>query len=143
MNIRTLKSFAVLLGVSLGVSSFAAGSSIQQQETAGGTLVLSNLGGDDEANQSNTTQDAPADAGQVPTSRSNVAPQGVVAPGSMPVVAKIAGPFSETADDTASRSAKYRDTMVNLPLLPNGRPANPAIQRRYLMVKKGDYVGGN
>jgi hypothetical protein len=143
MNIRTLKSFALLLGVSLGVSSFAAGSSIQQQETAGGTLVLSNLGGDDEVNQSNSTQDASADAGQIPTPRSNVAPQAMGTLGSTPAVAKTAGPLSETADDSASRSAKYRDTMVNLPLLPNGRPANPAIQRRYLMVKKGDYVGGN
>ncbi len=74
------------------------------------------------------------------------APTDTVAAVSGPSVAKpVTAPVSVLDSPTAlsARLAQYRDLMLNEPLLANGQPANPAITRRYKMVNKGNYVGGN
>ena len=119
-----------------------AGSAIQEQETSSGSVVLSNLDGDDTWDPA-----APAQSGPVNPVQTYGNSSGVSAPSSVRLEPESVAPIpadaaSETAGDGANRSAKYRDNMLNPPLLPNGRPANPAIQRRYLMVKKSDYIGG-
>ena len=148
----------IVRGLTLGMvlslvsSVFAAGAAIYQREAANGVVELSNLGGDEE--ESPLVVEAPlpeikaasasrdrADSAAAPASSVNV--QKSAAPAPTLVTAPVDASKPDAPDGLESRSAQYRESMLNPPLLPNGRPANPAIQRRYLMVKKSDYVSGN
>ncbi len=137
MNVRFGHVFVFCLLSSVVGICTAAGNVIQQQETSSGSLALSNLDGDDAGDPATPAQSAPVEPIQAPGSVSSVKLE------SEPRAATPADAANETSGGSTDKSAKYRDNMLNLPLLPNGRPANPAIQRRYLMVKKSDYIGGN
>jgi hypothetical protein len=139
--------------LTLGSTTFAAGPAIYQRESANGAVELSNLGGEDE--ESKLLLEAPQpDVKPVSPVRAGADSAVNLASGSdaqKPPPPEVSKPASAPVDTStpestgvlSSRLEQYRQTMLNPPLLPNGRPANPAIQRRYLMVKKSDYVAGN
>lgn len=148
----------IVIGLALGMaltlvgSVFAAGPGIYQREAANGAVELSNVGGEDEGSQllmeTPRPDVKPANATRNMTdSAAVVAPaletQKSAAQATNLSTAPVATTSSDSPEVLASRLAQYRESMLNPPLLPNGRPANPAIQRRYLMVKKSDYVSGN
>jgi hypothetical protein len=60
------------------------------------------------------------------------------APSTAPTTVATAGP-PETPEALAARWAAYRDLMVLAPRLANGQAENPAVQRRYLMVNRGNF----
>ena len=143
-------TFSMVL--TLAGSVFAAGPAIYQRDGANGAVELSNLGGDDE--ELPLVVEAPRPQVK-PASASRAGVDGAAAPAASANAQKSAAPAAtlvtvpvdaskpDAPDGPESRVAQYRDSMLNPPLLPNGRPSNPAIQRRYLMVKKSDYVSGN
>ncbi len=148
----------IVIGLALGMaltlvgSVFAAGPGIYQREAANGAVELSNVGNEDEGSQllmeTPRPDVKPASATRNMTDSTAVvapavdAPKSAVQATNLPT-APVATTSSDSPEVLASRLAQYRQSMLNPPLLPNGRPANPAIQRRYLMVKKSDYVSGN
>ena len=148
----------IAIGLTLGTvltlagSVFAAGPGIYQREAANGAVELSNLGGDEEdahlvleaprpeVNPASASRDR-ADSAAAPASSANAQISAVQA--NTPAPAAVDTSNADSPGVLQARLAQYRESMLNPPLLPNGRPANPAIQRRYLMVKKSDYVPGN
>jgi hypothetical protein len=144
-----MKILPVLLFFALtcsAASGIAGSVVIIDKPTSDGAIELSNLGTDDEA----PAVSPPATEGH------NVGAASEPMPNNGDVVSNVNKPSSDTAlplaaaaggtDNTeaaATRGSQYREKMLNMPLLPNGKPANTAIQRRYLMVKKSDYVPGN
>jgi len=131
-----LRCVLLSTGAVLATSVWAAGNTVYQTEAPTGSVELTNLSG--------ATEVAPAGG--------SVLIEPVVEPAAAPSVATpdtaavqavapaVAASKAEPADTVAERASKYRDQMLNAKAMPNGKPVNPAVQRRYLMVKKGDYV---
>jgi hypothetical protein len=127
-----LRCLFVSMGMALTGPALAAGSTVYQTEAPTGSVELTNLGGDAEV--------AP------PGSTVSIEPLLEPAAGVADAVAVQAVPpataasKADSAEAIAERASKYRDQMVSAKAMPNGKPVNPAAQRRYLMVKKADYM---
>jgi hypothetical protein len=132
-----LRCTLLSLGVVLASSVLAAGNTVYQTEAPTGSVELTNLGSE--------TEVAPAGSSVVneqavePTAAAAAATDAAAVQAVAPAVAASK---AESADAVAERASKYRDQMLNAKAMPNGKPVNPAVQRRYLMVKKSDYVAG-
>lgn len=143
MITRKLHALIVALGLCLTGASYAAGAAIYQREATDGAVELSNLGGDDDGAQLSVAADAAATQGVQFGSQATAPLAATAAPGADAAANSVGSLNVEAPETLESRLAQYRDKMVNPTLAPNGMPANPAVQRRYLMVKKSDYVPGN
>jgi hypothetical protein len=148
MMTRVIQVLFLVIGIGLFGIAHAAGASIVQRESADGAVELSNLGSDDDA-ATVLVVSSPSDQGSVaasdagPTDGSSATVSAVAAPAKPSTTAAAGSADAEVTDLVAQRSASYRDRMLDPTLAASGKPVNAAVQRRYLMVKKSDFVSGN
>jgi len=133
-----LRCAILTMGAIFASSVLAADNSVYQTEAPTGSVELTNLGGESEVAP-------PGGAVSPKPENAPVAAQAVAATDAAAIQAvapATAASKAESDDTVAERASKYRDQMLNAKAMPNGKPVNPAVQRRYLMVKKSDYLAG-
>jgi len=144
---RLVVPMLVLAAGLLGAATASAGGIVMKQ-LPNGDMVLTNVSDDDPAAAAPAAPrqgsgDAKGAAKDVPV---RTGPPFAVTPAAA-AAAQGSGPTGATIPDApkdpTTPSARYLETMLNAPLLPNGMSTNPAAQRRYMMIKKSDFIPGN
>jgi hypothetical protein len=113
---------------------------IVQKRAPNGDVILTNVNENDEVYQPPAQPQGTPAAIPMTVAPAAAAPAAAVTANDLQASPSPA-PLASKAPRTLAE--RYYETILNQPALPSGMPTNPAVQRRYLMIKKSDFVPGN